>query len=112
LGTRSRKGRLNNDPAQLARVRGIAQRLIAQATVFFRADAAAWRWESNVLTWKEIDVWRMPGEKIAVYTGLIDRVQPTEDELAAAMGYEIADALREHGRERAARAARYVVGVP
>ncbi|MDH0093549.1 M48 family metallopeptidase [Achromobacter mucicolens] len=93
------KGLLDKDAKQMARVRAISQRLIAQAGVF-RPDATSWKWEVHVLSSDEGNAWCMPGGKIAVYTGLISKINPTDDELAAVLGHEIAHALREHARER------------
>lgn len=92
------RGALNPDPQQTARVRRIAHDLIEQAIVF-RPDVRQWKWEVNVLASKELNAYCAAGGKIAVYSGLIDRLRLTDDELAAVMGHEIAHALREHSRE-------------
>ncbi|MCU0950819.1 MAG: M48 family metallopeptidase [Burkholderiaceae bacterium] len=103
LGEANKKGALNTDARQTERVRAIAQRLIPHTAVF-RDDAPRWNWEVNVLISDQVNAWCMPGGKIAVYSGLIQKLNITDDELAAVMGHEIAHALREHARERMGRA--------
>ncbi|MDI9335167.1 MAG: M48 family metallopeptidase [Cytophagales bacterium] len=98
----SQKRTLNTDPALLARVQGIANRLIPQVKVY-RPDAVHWKWEVNIFQSNEVNAFCMAGGKIAVYTGLIQQLKITDDELAAVMGHEIAHALREHVREQQTR---------
>lgn len=96
------KGLVNNKPAMLARVQAVSRRVIAQVGAF-RPDARGWNWEINVMDTPQINAWCMAGGKIMVYSGLIDKLQPTDAELAALMGHEIAHALREHTREAVSR---------
>jgi predicted Zn-dependent protease len=49
---------------------------------------------------KTVNAWCMAGGRMAIYTGLIQQVDPTDDELAQVMGHEIAHALANHTAER------------
>ena len=89
----------SNDQPQLKRLRAIAQRIIPQATAW-NPRAKDWRWEVNLLGSSQINAFCMPGGKIAFYTGILQKLQLTDDEVAMVMGHEMAHALREHARER------------
>lgn len=104
------RGMLNRDAPQVARVRAIAERLIPQGRRF-NAEAGNWAWEVNVIDSPAINAFCMPGGKIMVFRGLIEKLQLTDDELAAVIGHEIAHALLQHGRARMSEAVLKNVGV-
>ena len=89
------KGVLNEDKQLLHRLRAIGTRIKPHTTVF-RPDAAAWKWEINVITSPELNAFCMPGGKIMFYSGLVKKLELSDDEIAIVMGHEIAHALREH----------------
>jgi predicted Zn-dependent protease len=88
---------------QLQRLRYIAQRLIPHATspnLRPTARAAQWNWEVNLIASQQVNAFCMPGGKIAFFTGLLNQLRLTDDEVAMVMGHEMTHALREHSREQ------------
>jgi predicted Zn-dependent protease len=111
LLTEAQKQRaLDEDPAQLARVQAIARPIIDQA-IKMRPETAHWKWDVHVLQSKEVNAWCMAGGKIAVYTGLLQSIRPTDDELAQVLGHEIAHALLSHQAEKMSRVQMQKIGV-
>jgi predicted Zn-dependent protease len=97
------KGALaRDDHPQVVRLRAIGRRVIAHAARF-HPEAAKWQWEVNLIGSSQINAFCMPGGKIAFFTGILDRLKLTDDEVAVIMGHEVAHALREHARERVAK---------
>jgi predicted Zn-dependent protease len=93
-------GKLDNDPEIAARVRNITGRLIAQAIKKY-PQTRDWDWSIKVIDDPEtVNAWCMAGGKMAIYTGLLQKIQPTDDEIAEVMGHEISHAVANHTAEK------------
>jgi predicted Zn-dependent protease len=89
---------------QTQRLRAIARKIIPFAATW-NPRAKDWRWEVNLIGSKQVNAFCMPGGKIAFFSGILDQLKLTDNEVAMVMGHEIAHALREHARERMGKTA-------
>jgi len=89
-----------SDP-RVKRARTIAMRIAPFANKWSER-VKEWNWEINVVRSSRIGMLSLPGGKMLIYTGLLDRIQLHDDELGMLLGHEIAHALREQVRERLA----------
>ena len=107
----SSEGKLVTDPKVLKRIDTITGKLIAQA-ILMRPETKTWEWSIQVVDDpKMVNAWAMAGGRMAIYTGLIEQIKPTDDELAQVLGHEISHALANHTAERMSRAMASQVGV-
>ncbi len=107
----AQKGKIDNDPALKKRVYGITGRLIAQA-IKMRPETENWEWSLKIIDDPEtVNAWAMAGGKMALYTGLVNKIKPTDDELAQVLGHEIAHALAKHSAEKMSVAMASSIGV-
>lgn len=100
MGELDKKKRIEADTPRAQKVREITDRLIAQA-VRVRPDSKGWAWEVKVIDDpKTVNAFCMAGGKMAIYSGMWEKLKASDDEIAQVMGHEIAHALADHTRER------------
>ena len=105
------KGEIDNDPVLKNRVYKITGRLIAQA-IKVRPETKNWDWSIKIIDDPEtVNAWAMAGGKMALYTGLVEKIKPTDDELAQVLGHEIGHALAKHSAEQMSVAMASQIGV-
>lgn len=100
MGDLGKKRKIEPESERTKKVREITDRLIAQA-VRFRPESANWNWEVRVINEPQtVNAFCMAGGKMAIYTGMWDKLKATDDEVAQVMGHEIGHALANHTQER------------
>lgn len=96
----AKDGKIDSDKALKVRIDKITSKLVAQA-IRFRPETEQWEWTVKVIDDpKAVNAFCMAGGRMAVYTGLIQQIKPSDDELAQVMGHEIAHALSNHTAEK------------
>ena len=111
VGKLKKEGKLSGDKDLIRRVNTITERLVAQA-VLWRPDSAKWNWSVAVIDDPEtVNAWCMAGGRMAIYTGLIEQIKPSDDEIAQVMGHEIGHALANHTAEKISVAMASSIGV-
>lgn len=93
------QGKLVTETPAGHRVMRIAGDLVEQVPAF-RPGAERWGWFVNLIDVDMVNANCGPGGKIIVYTGLLNRLKLTDDELAIVLAHEIAHGIREHTREQ------------
>lgn len=105
------EGKLVTDPRLVKRISTITGRLVAQA-ILIRPETASWEWSVRIIDEPNtVNAWCMAGGRMAIYTGLIRKIDPSDDELAQVMAHEISHALLNHTAERISIAMATQLGV-
>ncbi|EKS9843561.1 M48 family metallopeptidase [Burkholderia cepacia] len=85
-----------NQP-RVKRLRAIVAKL-APYSVKWNDRVKSWAWDVNAIRSRDIRLTCLPGGKVLVYGGMLDRVRLNDDELGVLLAHGIAHALREHAR--------------
>lgn len=106
-----KKNKLVKAGALTQRIRTITGRLVTVAEKQY-PRTRNWKWSVAVIDDPDtINAWAMAGGRMAVYTGLIEKLNLTDDELAQIMGHEISHALANHTAEKMSVAIATQLGV-
>lgn len=92
-----RKGMIDTTSTTAKRIRGVFNRMVPYAQKE-NTTGVPFGWQLTVVKSKDLNAWAMPGGKMMFYTGLVDRLKLSNDEIATVMGHEMSHALLEHSK--------------
>ena len=93
--------KLSQDPVANARLQRIGRRVASAVG----RDLPNAQWEFVVFDAPQtLNAFALPGGKVGFYSGLMNLAGPSDDEIAAVMGHEIAHVTSRHGGERQSQA--------
>ena len=100
MGQLGKKKQIEADSARALKLRDMTDRLVAQA-IKLRPDSADWKWEVQLINDpKTVNAFCMAGGKMAIYSGMWEKLGASDEEIAMVMGHEISHALAGHTQER------------
>lgn len=93
---------LDNTSHTAKRIHNVFHRLIPFANAA-NQTGQKFEWEMSVIRSDELNAWAMPGGKMAVYTGMVEKLNLSDAEIAAVIGHEMTHALLEHSKKETNR---------
>lgn len=91
---------IDHSSATSQRIQKVFRRMVPYATQA-NQTGIPFQWEMMVIRTDELNAWAMPGGKMAFYTGLVERLNLNDAEIAAVIGHEMTHALQEHSKKDA-----------
>ena len=93
------KNQLDMSSSTYKRVNSVFLRLKPYADQM-NQTGQAFQWQLAVMKSNELNAFVAPGGKVVVYTGIVNRLDLTDAEIAAIMGHEMVHALEEHSKQK------------
>ena len=93
------KNQLDTSSTTYKRINTVFQRLIPYANQM-NQTGQPFQWQLAVLKSDQVNAFVAPGGKVVFYTGIVNKLNLTDAEIAAIMGHEMVHALEEHAKSK------------
>ena len=93
------KGTLDTSSSTYSRINAVFNRLKPYANQM-NQTGQPFSWQLAVLKSDTINAYVAPGGKVVFYTGIVNKLNLTDAEIAAVMGHEMTHALEEHAKSK------------
>ena len=93
------KGQLDTSSATYKRINTVFNRLKPIANQM-NQTGTPFQWQLAVLKSDQVNAFVAPGGKVVFYTGIVNKLNLTDAEIAAIMGHEMVHALEEHSKQK------------